>query len=124
MRSMSACPLWRTRQPVTYWTPVIAAGNLAFYDGALPAVARLGGTDRGRCVIGRFAPPGGGKMTRVTRAALVASLLAIPALFQYAEAHHGAGRYDPSKNIELEGKLTRLEFVNPHSYVYFDVAGA
>ena len=26
--------------------------------------------------------------------------------------------------MELEGKLTRLDFVNPHSYVYFDVVGA
>ncbi|HET7133773.1 MAG TPA: DUF6152 family protein [Gammaproteobacteria bacterium] len=63
-------------------------------------------------------------MTRMTRAALVAILLTAPLLFDRAEAHHGAGRYDPSKNIELEGKLTRLEFVNPHSYVYFDAVGA
>jgi hypothetical protein len=91
---------------VIYWTRVIAPGNLA------------------RCVIEQFGDAEGGKMTRVTRAVLGAILLTMPVLFERAEAHHGAGRYDPSKNVELEGKLTRLEFVNPHSYVYFDALGA
>jgi hypothetical protein len=40
-----------------------------------------------------------------------------------AYAHHGAGLYDMRRNVELEGKLTRLDFVNPHTYVYFDVVG-
>jgi hypothetical protein len=62
------------------------------------------------------------RMTRVTHAVLVTSLLA-PVLVEPAAAHHGAGRYDPSKRVELDGKLTRLDFVNPHSYVYFDVIG-
>jgi hypothetical protein len=62
-------------------------------------------------------------MTRVTDALLVATLLAAPALVERAYAHHGAGRYDPSKHVEIEGRLTRLDFVNPHSYVYFDVVG-
>jgi hypothetical protein len=63
-------------------------------------------------------------MTRVTHALLVATLLTVPVLVERAYAHHGAGRYDPRQNIELEGRLTRLDFVNPHSYVYFDVVGA
>ena len=63
-------------------------------------------------------------MRRVTRAAMVATLLAVPVLVERAYAHHGAGQYDPRKNIELEGKMTKLAFVNPHSYVYFDVVGA
>jgi hypothetical protein len=63
-------------------------------------------------------------MTRVTHALLVATLLAVPVLVERASAHHGAGRYDTSKKVELEGRLTRLDFVNPHSYVYFDVVGA
>jgi hypothetical protein len=45
-------------------------------------------------------------------------------LVERAYAHHGAGLYDVRKNVELEGKLTRLDFVNPHSYVYFDVVSA
>jgi hypothetical protein len=67
--------------------------------------------------------PKGQKMTRVTRAVLVATLFTVPVLVERVDAHHGAGQYDPGKNIELEGKLTRLAFVNPHSYVYFDVVG-
>jgi hypothetical protein len=47
----------------------------------------------------------------------------VPVLVERAQAHHGAGRYDTSKKVELEGRLTRLDFVNPHSYVYFDVVG-
>ena len=63
-------------------------------------------------------------MTRVTHSVLVATLLMVPVLVEPAYAHHGAGRYDMSKKVEFEGKLTRLDFVNPHSYVYFDVVGA
>jgi hypothetical protein len=62
-------------------------------------------------------------MTRVTQAVLVAILLTVPVLVERADAHHGAGLYDMRKNVELAGKLTRLDFVNPHSYVYFDVVG-
>jgi hypothetical protein len=62
-------------------------------------------------------------MTRVTVAVLAATLLALPVLVERASAHHGAGRYDPRTDVELEGTLTRLDFVNPHSYVYFDVVG-
>src|SRR5262245_63168675 len=66
----------------------------------------------------------GTKMTRVTPAVLVATMLAVPMLVERAYAHHGAGLYDVRKNVELDGKLTRLDFVNPHSYVYFDVVSA
>jgi hypothetical protein len=62
-------------------------------------------------------------MTRVTHAVLVAVLLTAPVLAERAYAHHGAGLYDVRKNVELEGKLTRVDFVNPHTYIYFDVVG-
>jgi hypothetical protein len=54
---------------------------------------------------------------------VVATLLTAPVLVERADAHHGAGRFDPRKSVELEGRLTRLDFVNPHSYVYFDAVG-
>jgi hypothetical protein len=63
-------------------------------------------------------------MTRVTHAVLVATLLTVPVLVERAYAHHGAGLYDVRKNVELEGKLTRVDFVNPHTYIYFDVVGS
>ena len=62
-------------------------------------------------------------MTRVTHAVLVAILLTGSVLVDRAHAHHGIGRYDATKKVTLEGRLTRLDFVNPHSYVYFDVVG-
>src|SRR5688500_4513738 len=37
-------------------------------------------------------------------------------------AHHGFGRFDPTKDVTLEGTLTGVDFVNPHAYLYFDWA--
>ena len=52
---------------------------------------------------------------RTLNAVAIACALAAPAW-----AHHGIGRYDPAGYVELEGTLTGLDFVNPHSYVHFD----
>ncbi len=41
-------------------------------------------------------------MTRVTHAVLVATLLTVPVVVQRASTHHGIGRYDPRRNVELE----------------------
>ncbi len=43
------------------------------------------------------------------------------AFAQSAVAHHGGGTFDNRKEIELTGKLTRLDLINPHSWIYFDV---
>jgi hypothetical protein len=40
---------------------------------------------------------------------------------QLAAAHHGGGTFDNSRSIELTGVLKRLDFINPHSWIYFDV---
>lgn len=53
-------------------------------------------------------------MKRITLL-IACSVLAAP-----AAAHHGFGRFDRNSEIEVEGTLTRLDFVNPHSYVYFE----
>ena len=37
-----------------------------------------------------------------------------------AAAHHGFGLFDMNHDVKLEGTLTGYDFVNPHSYVYFD----
>jgi hypothetical protein len=39
-----------------------------------------------------------------------------------AIAHHGGGSFDLSKSIHLSGKLTRIELINPHSWLYFEVS--
>lgn len=54
----------------------------------------------------------------------IATILISTALLANAShAHHGArNQFDLSRSIEVEGVITKLRFVNPHSYVYFDVS--
>ncbi|MCX7096331.1 MAG: DUF6152 family protein [Methylococcales bacterium] len=40
-----------------------------------------------------------------------------------AHAHHAfSAEFDAEKPVELKGKVTKLELVNPHSWLYLDVA--
>jgi hypothetical protein len=38
-----------------------------------------------------------------------------------ALAHHGFGLFDRTKPVEIEGTITGIDFVNPHSYLHLDV---
>jgi hypothetical protein len=40
---------------------------------------------------------------------------------QVALAHHGGNEYDLRKTVEFKGKLTQVEMINPHAWLYFDV---
>ena len=40
-----------------------------------------------------------------------------------AYGHHGVANFDLNRDIELEGVITNVEFINPHSWLYFDVTG-
>ena len=58
-------------------------------------------------------------MTSVIRTVLLASLLAaaLP-----AAAHHSfPAQYDVDKPIKLTGKVTKVEWTNPHIFIYIDV---
>lgn len=58
--------------------------------------------------------------TLVTVAAGAALLAGVP-----AKAHHAfAAEFDAKQPIELKGKVTKAKWVNPHSWLYFDVTGA
>jgi hypothetical protein len=52
------------------------------------------------------------------------SALACLASASAAHAHHGIANFDLNKDIELEGVVTRIEFINPHSWLHFDVTDA
>jgi hypothetical protein len=51
--------------------------------------------------------------------ALCAGLFAVGT----AGAHHGFGTFAMNEDVELTGVITDLDFVNPHSWVHFDVTG-
>jgi len=62
-------------------------------------------------------------MSRIIIVDLVVGLAAI-AVASSASAHHGFGRFDPTKDVTIEGTLTGIDFVNPHAYLYFDAMTA
>ena len=41
-----------------------------------------------------------------------------------AAAHHGFGNFDRNGEVSIEGTVTGVDFVNPHSWLYLDVTGA
>lgn len=51
-----------------------------------------------------------------------AFLVAISVMCHGAHAHHGFGTFDMSASVEITGTVTDLAFVNPHSWLYLDVA--
>src|SRR3954465_3127707 len=58
--------------------------------------------------------------TRVAFSALAAMILAIAPV---AALPSFAAEFDISKPVELEGVLTKMEWVNPHGWIYVDVKG-
>ena len=51
--------------------------------------------------------------------AIVAALSTAPAW-----AHHSfAAEFNDKKPLKLQGKVTKVEFINPHSWIHIDVVG-
>ncbi len=50
----------------------------------------------------------------------IALFLAV-VLAQLALAHHGGAEYDMKQTVVYHAKLTRVDMINPHSWLYFDV---
>src|SRR5690349_14486471 len=59
------------------------------------------------------------EMSRVAACVVVAVLCTVPVL-----AHHGPGTFELGKSVSFTGKLTRIDFVNPLSWLYFEVTDA
>ena len=61
------------------------------------------------------------RMTRLLAAAMAAGILLAGAP---AVAHHAfSAEFDVDSPISLNGTVTRVEWLNPHSWIYIDVAG-
>jgi hypothetical protein len=59
----------------------------------------------------------------IKRLVLASALLAGAAA--PTQAHHAfAAEFDANQPIELKGTITKAKWVNPHSWLYFDVKGA
>jgi hypothetical protein len=50
-----------------------------------------------------------------------ATIIGFMACAAPAFAHHGGGTFDLTRSVTYTGKLTRVELVNPHSWLYFDI---
>jgi hypothetical protein len=55
----------------------------------------------------------------MTAACAISALAASEAVL----AHHGFGRFDRTKPVEIKGVIKSIDFVNPHSYLNLDVVG-
>ena len=55
---------------------------------------------------------------RVAKTFLIGSALITSAV---VTAHHGGAAYDGSETVEVVGKVSRFEFVNPHVLIYANV---
>ena len=57
-----------------------------------------------------------------TKLAVVLAALALVGLTVPVVAHHAVGaEYDASKVVKLTGKVSKVEWTNPHARIYFDV---
>ncbi len=63
------------------------------------------------------------KNKRIIKPLLQALLLATPLLAPVALAHHAfSAEFDATKPVYLTGKVTKMEWINPHSWLHIDVA--
>jgi len=68
----------------------------------------------------RLHPSDGGPVRYVPPVLFLLALLSLPP--SHVLAHHSISAFaDPSKLVSLNGRLTKVEWVNPHILIYVDV---
>ena len=74
-------------------------------------------------LVGRGAPSGE-LLVKITAFAALAAAFALLIPVAPAFAHHPfAAEFDGNKQITLTGVVTKVDWVNPHAYIYVDVKG-
>ena len=59
------------------------------------------------------------------RASTALAVLLVGAAAPQARAHHSfAAEFDANQPVELHGTITRMEWINPHSWLHIDVKNA
>ena len=56
-------------------------------------------------------------------AAFTFALLAGSTFIAPARAHHSGAMFEDARTLELSGTVTHFDYVNPHSWLYINVAG-
>lgn len=57
--------------------------------------------------------------------AILAAVLLAAVLSAAASAHHSvAGVFDVNRTVKLSGTVNRVDWINPHTYIYLDVKEA
>ena len=59
-----------------------------------------------------------------TKLAVILAGAGLLAAVAPAWAHHAfAAEFDSTKPVKLRGKVTKVELINPHSWIHIDVVG-
>ena len=79
----------------------------------------MGAPKSGGCTMTPYEMPKRRFQTKLKVPVFIAVLLAAAPIW----AHHGSTGYDQKRPVHLTGKVSRLEWANPHIVIHLDVAG-